>query len=60
MNKLLSNEDIDRYTASAIKTKGLTAPSAGKYIIDEIEGYESRKAEYIAQKLEKTAQTPMN
>jgi plasmid replication initiation protein len=60
MNKLLAKEDLDRYTANAIRTKGLNAPSVGKYIIDEIEGFEQRKETFISQKLENSSLVSMN
>ncbi len=45
--KILSSGLVDRYAANVIKSKGLSAPSAGKYILEEIKGFEQRKDEYI-------------
>ena len=47
LSKILSSDSIDNYAANAIRTKGLVAPSAGKYILDEIQDYEKRREAYI-------------
>lgn len=51
-NKILSENDLDSYTINALKNNGLTAPSVGKYVIDNIQGFEERKSQYLKTKLE--------
>lgn len=51
IDKILTSGLVDRYTANAIKTKGLSTPSAGKYVLDEIKGFEKRKDEYLKAKI---------
>lgn len=50
-NKILEESNLDSYASNALKTKGLTAPSIGKYIIDQIERFEQRKDEYMKEKM---------
>lgn len=50
-NKILQEGKLDSYATNALKTKGLSAPSVGMYIVEQIEGFEQRRDEYIAEKM---------
>jgi plasmid replication initiation protein len=50
-NEILEEISLDEFSVNSFKTKGLTSPAVGVYIIKRIPNFEKRREQFIAEKL---------
>jgi plasmid replication initiation protein len=50
-NEILEEISLDDFSLNSFKTKGLTSPAVGVYIIRRIPNFEKRREQFIAEKL---------